>query len=395
MVVKNADHGLAVTTAQVLEDIKAINRTLSPRRASRRLTSIAGRSSGRSTPQGNDSPIRSTFVPGSTPFTSPLDKRYWPVPSDSTIRIGDVASGLFYSSQLLPDLGPTSGMMATTPKPADDNTPKISSGDPYFGFGTSARRGREIEPEMDSSSSVWAVYEPFRFAVEFWNVDGLGEKERAYSHTQFHAGSFFNVYIQTIKKKDNGVQLGIYLHRQSMLEPLPAPSTPTSPTTGKINSPMTSPTMTPGSLSMRRTHSASATTPASLPGPGSPPDAHPHLLDDDVTTQFTTAAATIKHAPPSPYRDPRRASKVYFSISCASALGTALTRFSSGPDLFTVSQSWGWKSSSLRSQEYLADVVTPNERLGEGVLGWVSDVPGGIDQNHLRSLRATVVMGVL
>ena len=36
--------------------------------------------------------------------------------------------------------------------------------------------------------AMWSKYEPFRFAVEFWGVDQLGEKERAYSATQFYAG---------------------------------------------------------------------------------------------------------------------------------------------------------------------------------------------------------------
>jgi hypothetical protein len=142
---------------------------------------------------------------------------------------------------------------------------------------------------------------------------------------------------------------------------------------------------------------------------------------------------------------------------------------SSGPDVFTISQSWGWKSSSLRSQEYLSSYpaapsngppastsVTfadeldshssglersarpraararsgpsisfahpnpiidgaPNnrERLDQGVLGWISDPiepildtsarsgetsASGFEQwkqKDLRSLRATVVMGVI
>lgn len=142
--------------------------------------------------------------------------------------------------------------------------------------------------------------------------------------------------------------------------------------------------------------------------------------------------------------------------------------FSSGPDVFTISQSWGWKSSSLRSQEYLSSYPAPSnappastsvtfadeldshssglersarpraararsgpsisfahpnpiidgtpsnrERLDQGVLGWISDPiepildtstksgetsTSGFEQwkqKDLRSLRATVVMGVI
>lgn len=141
---------------------------------------------------------------------------------------------------------------------------------------------------------------------------------------------------------------------------------------------------------------------------------------------------------------------------------------SSGPDVFTISQSWGWKSSSLRSQEYLSSYPAPyangpptstsvtfadeldsysgpersarpragrarsgpsisfaqsnpvmngapsgRERLDQGVLGWISDPiepildpstrsgetsTSGFEQwkqKDLRSLRATVVMGVI
>lgn len=88
------------------------------------------------------------------------------------------------------------------------------------------------------------------------------------------------------------------------------------------------------------------------------------------------------------YLDPRRVTKAYFSISCASALGTALVRFSSAPDKFALSQSWGWKSSALRSEEYLS-VPSPIEKEGESSLGWVGDCPEG------GSLRATVVVGII
>lgn len=97
--------------------------------------------------------------------------------------------------------------------------------------------------------------------------------------------------------------------------------------------------------------------------------------------------------------------QAYFCICCSSALGTALIRFASAPDTFTLSQSWGWKSSALRSEEYLTGLQTGQtggaeggntggenkETLEEGVLGWVADV-GNIKEG---SLRATVVVGVV
>jgi hypothetical protein len=68
-------------------------------------------------------------------------------------------------------------------------------------------------------------------------------------------------------------------------------------------------------------------------------------------------------------------------VSCASATGSSQTRFSSSPDTFSISQSWGWKSSSLRTEEFLevgADASTSQVVHGKEV-----------------SLRATVVLGLV
>lgn len=56
-----------------------------------------------------------------------------------------------------------------------------------------------------------------------------------------------------------------------------------------------------------------------------------------------------------PYLDERRVLHAYFSIHCPSPTGTCLTKFSSQPDNFTLSQSWGWKSSSLLGHVHLED----------------------------------------
>ncbi|KAE8216874.1 hypothetical protein CF327_g65 [Tilletia walkeri] len=60
-------------------------------------------------------------------------------------------------------------------------------------------------------------------------------------------------------------------------------------------------------------------------------------------------------APQVPYTDPRRELRAFFSIHCPSPLGSSLTRFSSGPDRFALTQSWGWKSSSLLMTMYLPE----------------------------------------
>ena len=159
---------------------------------------------------------------------------------DETLRVG--AIGHIFPNELarmksmptiagLPDIGPEAeGQEAIArqyrPPPQDEST--------AFGLTNGSRTfGQILEQESivadgrpDQPEQRWTTTEPFRFSVEFWGVDKLGEKERAYSTTHFYAGSWFNVYVQTIKKKDKGVQLGIYLHRQSVSEGFPDPSSP-------------------------------------------------------------------------------------------------------------------------------------------------------------------------
>jgi hypothetical protein len=103
-----------------------------------------------------------------------------------------------------------------------------------------------------------------------------------------------------------------------------------------------------------------------------------------ATANFLPATAPPV-APPQPYRDPRASISAYFTISCANATGSSLTRFTSAPDVFSVSQSWGWKSSSLRTEEYIE--VEGEDQLG----GALSIAPGGKEV----SLRATVLLGVV
>ena len=50
------------------------------------------------------------------------------------------------------------------------------------------------------------------------------------------------------------------------------------------------------------------------------------------------------------YRDPRAQVSTYFAIFYASVTCSSVTRFTSNPDFFSVSQSWGWRSSSLRAE---------------------------------------------
>ncbi|KAM0756350.1 hypothetical protein T439DRAFT_376559 [Meredithblackwellia eburnea MCA 4105] len=89
-------------------------------------------------------------------------------------------------------------------------------------------------------------------------------------------------------------------------------------------------------------------------------------------------SATRPTSPPEiPYIDRRKAIQVFFSLYCSNQLGNSLTKFSSGPDSFSISQSWGWRWNSIRSEEYLGTVD------GSGKDGKYS------------SLRVSLVMGLI
>ncbi|CED84014.1 BTB/POZ-like [Phaffia rhodozyma] len=414
-----------------------------------------------------------TSFPGKTPLLSQEVITYYPVPQDDTQRLGEYGGFIplegpalsFTLSGAVPDMGPPLSMTDAS-FAARAKKDGIAGGAPmreedFFGIGSSQRTGRDIvdarrkysdatgtgDQDNAEDEARWTKYEPFRFSVEFWGVDGLKEKQREYSRTVFYAGSYFNVYVQTIRKKDRQIQLGIYLHRQSMLEPLPTPSAPpvspsppslltpsqpsyqlstvvSPPSSRTINFSSSAPSNNtytnihasasashlmlnhdvhiplvrsitgpgqslPSTPSMQRRPSSLGAGPSSLSSNGSNSSrALPNNMDNQVTL-----GAPLSKTPTETFKDPRKVVKTYFSISCPSALGTALTRFSSAPDYFTVSQSWGWKSSSLRSEEYLS--VLPDNKEDspdDGVLGWT----GVVDTSRrMHSLRATVVLGLV
>ena len=132
------------------------------------------------------------------------------------------------------------------PPPHDERT--------YFGLSRQCRLLSDITSTTNVHANPkgrWSKAEPFRFCVEFWNCHLLAERERMYSTTHFYAGSWFNVYVQTIRKKDKGIQLGIYLHRQHPGEPFPEHSTPDS-VVGLTTSPQSPPTVLRGGAPLGR-----------------------------------------------------------------------------------------------------------------------------------------------
>lgn len=173
---------------------------------------------------------------------------YHPIPVDDTHRIG--AAGLLFTSALataeaplpgipgMPNLGPLPedalgflDQLDPNPPPIDPKIairPQPHGEKTYFGLSRQCRLLSDLVsmPQHSAVETRWSKVEPYRFSVEFWDLPTLVERERVYSTTHFFAGSWFNVYVQTIRKKEKGVQLGVYLHRQSPGEPFPVPSAP-------------------------------------------------------------------------------------------------------------------------------------------------------------------------
>jgi len=260
-----------------------------------------------------------------------------------------------------------------------------------------------------TGKSRWSPYPPYRFAIEFWDLDSLREKCKLHSQTICYAGSLFNVYVQVVRRKEQ-VQLGIYLHRQSSIEPIPPSSSPSSLVLNRSESrkdaisgnaterdlhqrappslsgpvpptPITahhsSSIYPPSRSTTPSSHANTSTSPATSTISGSPsPSLHPNLSSN------TLPATVPPVAPPQPYRDPRPSISAYFSITCASATGSSQTRFTSSPDAFPVSQSWGWKLSSLRTEEYI------------DIGGDAPDVSRVVPSKEV-SMRATVVLGLV
>ncbi|KAI0757436.1 hypothetical protein C8Q80DRAFT_1282594 [Daedaleopsis nitida] len=345
-------------------------------------------------------------------------KEYYPIPGDASFRLGD-STGIEGAS--MDQLFEVGSAKRSGPQATEAN---------FFGLERSYRPASSFLPSTEISAHPgpdhemkWTSHPPFRFAVEFWDVDALKEKSRLHSHTIWYAGSLYNVYVQVVRKK--GVQLGIYLHRQSTVDPIPPSSAPISrmlPTpprdrsmlgrgaSSSVSSPHppssigstagASPSVSGASMS------ALARAATAVPSaPSTPVSAGPFSLSASAFSRsltplhassgsvgsiaatspggVTLPATAPPVTPPQPYRDPRPKVSAYFTIACASATGASVTRFTSAPDTFAVSQSWGWKSSSLRTEEYL-------EVDAEG-----QPKPVVIPAGREVSLRATIVLGVV
>ena len=297
--------GLSKTAAELAQVSQRRRRP----RASRNVTPSSDYGSSFSI--GPAASISSAFAnpPGATPL-------YYPVPVDDTYRIG--AAGLLFTNVDataaapilgildLPEFGPTA--------PSDLYEPPQESLDPderprprppphdertYFGLSRQCRLLSDITTSANIHAQPqgrWTTLEPFRFCVEFWNVHLLAERERAYSTTHFYAGSWFNVYVQNIRKKDKGIQLGVYLHRQTPGEVFPTPSSPDT-VVGQPTSPQSPPIRgLTGEVPLGRSLTGQITV-------GSPrSDGGDRVLSEDgLETE--------------PYRDERPLTKVSYTLS--------------------------------------------------------------------------------
>lgn len=225
-----------------------------------------------------------------------------------------------------------------------------------------------------------------------------------------------------------GLQLGVYLQRQSFVDSIPPQSVPRPITSSGPATPMaivasssstalvsSIPTggalvpLTPAptrvrdrpwavhahSVSVSAFHLARAPTPGSpvaIPPFGAPVTQQQQAQALNPLTTSPTASSgpppPTHSAPPytsptpspiSPYRDPRQHIKAYFSILCPSQNGSSATKFTSAPDGFNVTQSWGWKSVSVGSLGELENLKAKREGGGE----------------EGSSLRAVVLLGVV
>ncbi|KAI0252687.1 hypothetical protein BJV78DRAFT_1200368 [Lactifluus subvellereus] len=305
---------------------------------------------------------------------------YWSVPGPSSMRVGEYGGVENASMDELFGLSSVSSKRRTP-------GPSSMSVSNFFGLKNDRCSATESASGISSGSTRWVPYPPCRFAVEFWDVGSLREKSHLYSQTIWYAGSLFNVFVQMFRKKSQGPQLGVYLHRQSSVDPIPPLSVPYRPCPTEALADKKSHarhSSSPSSLTLLPTYPTQYSY-SGLPMIPSPRSNTP--VQGSSSNSSLSGGALPATGPPviptQPYRDPRAQVSAYFAISCASATGSSVTRFTSNPDDFSISQSWGWRSSSLRTEVY-----------GDGdKCTDPSSVPSLLAD--VNSMRVTVIVGVV
>ncbi|KAF1350016.1 hypothetical protein BDV97DRAFT_377164 [Delphinella strobiligena] len=288
---------------------------------------------------------------------------------------------------------------------------------------TSMSPGRNIN---DMRPVAYSHFPPFRFAAEFPKPRLLKEKKRVYSQTVFYLGSFWNVYVQRVRRGKNP-QLGVYLHRAKEREGEEVVASNGSIVQGSVDERI-------GQLErdmlarqdrriaerrrMIARHRAGLTDDLSDGGgDGSSTDLDTTLvggaegstgaglLGRKTSQTADEPSGSARQAPNAdeedtedpelirltrdvnvptlpPYRDTRPTIRTYFKIYSPSKGGRMLSVYESAPDTFNFSQSWGWKSSTLM----LDDGLLPDEGTDD------MDMPlGGIKRDG--KLRFMIVIG--
>jgi hypothetical protein len=276
-----------------------------------------------------------------------------------------------------------------------------------------------IRPDSAADSNTselrpvsYSHFPPFRFAVEFPSPRLLKEKKRVYSRTIFYSGSWWNLYIQKVRRGKNP-QLGVYLHRakeRETDETLAAggqavPNTRVDERIGHLEREMmlrADRRVEERRRGLARRRSGDVADPDNADSSGdTDPDGGPagaatvprprgvggyrKSSELDVLSHFPTKPAyydeqdsdfededpeiakltrSIRVPTLPPYVDSRPTIKTYFKIYSPSKGGRMLSVYESAPDTFNFSQSWGWKSSTLMLDDGMfGDEVNPEAEI--------------------------------
>lgn len=299
---------------------------------------------------------------------------------------------------------------------------------------------------------AYSCFPPFRFAAEFPNPRVLKEKKRVYSQTVFYLGSFWNVYVQRVRRGKNP-QLGVYLHRAKEREAVEAMdggaaagnvderighleremrfradnrqrvrglgrqrggeaeiegdggdssgSTDRDGAVAGVGEATSSSrnnnnnnTAVRGLLGRKTSQTAEETGMGESP-PGIQNQAsyvNPADNEDEEEgedPELIRLTRNLRVATLPPYVDARPTIRTYFKIYSPSKGGRMLSVYESAPDTFNFSQSWGWKSSTLM----LDDGTLPSDDGGDDGDGLPASLIEGSGIRKDGKLRFMIVIG--
>ena len=397
-----------------------------------------GKSSGTSTPKATSAPVLGAAVhllPDGEPQSlnrdqpHPQVQRYFLIPADSTFRTNEEGPAIecLLSPKNLSPYEPSQraqGLEEAT-NPEHEYCEALPTGAKRFfgltsihskvGVAVDHVRRPALLSALPSDATVprWIPFEPCRVSLEWFINSESRDQKRIYSRTWTYGGSYWNCYLQlqlggsvtsagtpggSGKKKTP--QIGCYLHRQSMLEPIPAasqpPALPETLDTGaralidpySEDSPYSSSGSPPPMSGLRR--NALPTFPGGRAASGS----FSSNLQGGSGLQPAEATSSSLMGASMPYIDQRKLVACHFSIHLFNRAGTALANFTSEPSDFAVAQSWGYKSGKLLSEEYLGRNAL-DTLIGtldqETVLGGNA----GREGSAFDSLKGTVTMGLV